>query len=81
MSNQRHDQPAPAPAPQPGSSPWRAAHRWQCTDDAAMVNLITTVTVGVMLMVPALLLIERLTPTLGPTLTNAPGSLERISLD
>lgn len=79
MSNQRHDH--PAPAGRPGSSFWRSPHRWQCTDDAAMVSLITTMAVSVMLLVPALLLMDQLGTSFGPSLTSTPRSLERIAFD
>lgn len=79
MSNLRHDH--PAPPGQLGGSCWRSPHRWQCTDDAAMVNLISAMAVGVMLLVPALLVMDQLGPTLGPSLTGAPRSLERIAFD
>ncbi|MFQ6537159.1 MULTISPECIES: hypothetical protein [Aphanothece] len=46
-----------------------------------LVHLITSVAVGAILMVPAFLLLDQLTPTLGASLTTAPRSLERIALD
>jgi hypothetical protein len=77
MNHQRHEH----PAGRGGWGPSPSRQRWESTDDAALVQLITTVVAGVILMAPALLLIDQLSPSLGPSLTATPRSLERIALD
>lgn len=79
MTNQRWD--CSASNRKGGWSPARSSPRWASTDDAAIVSLITSVAVGAMLMIPAFLLLDQLSPTLGPALTATPRSLEGIGLD